>query len=112
MPKKICEEICPYCKSNKDTVFKRRPQCYCKKCKKYFIPGSKRDNYSVNAALVFNTINKLLYPQNIKRIIDLNHFTKKLLQTAKPTNDIKIKYQTIETVDNLKTWQKFLLMEI
>lgn len=96
MRKTTCKEKCPFCDSSKSTIYKSKPQCYCKACHKYFNPGTSRNKYSDNAVLVLKTIINLMYPQNIKPVEDFNHFAKKVLSTKQPIyNDVRIKYKTI-----------------
>lgn len=95
MRQKICKEVCPYCKSAENTIYKNKNQCYCKNCCKYFKPGSKRDEYSATSALVLNTILALFYPPSgIFR--NFRDFAKKIKEKFRPNiHNVKLKYKVI-----------------
>lgn len=100
MRQKTCTEECPHCKNAENTIYKRTNQCYCKRCGKYFKPGSIRKEYSASAALVLNTILSLFYP-SMKKFNKFKNFVKQLKEKSVPTiHNVKIEYKTIPKIEN------------
>lgn len=93
MRKRICQEICPNCKTAEHTTYKRKDQFYCKKCNGYFKVGRTIAKLSKNTISLFKALVNL-YQFKDKKPITLKIYRKKAENSSMPlnVNQSNIKY--------------------